>query len=953
MSEDRPAISGLRKVQVSGATAPIGAGTGGGIAAAALNPQATALLAEATATASDLLAEIAGIEASIAVELDSQTARFRDELAAQAPRDRERRDTRLAAFETQLGNDALAAQALLTASTEALAPGASARAWSADWAQHASVSAPSSFQRFGTVTSPTTANGTAALAPLLNRSGWFLCGDVKVTIGQIQGALTRIVAQAPLKHLRVAVFDPKIEGQLGMFARLRAANASTFPPPMSGAEELRAELAKIVGLAAVNAEAISASGARDLGELWASNGMAQGEYTVLVVLNYPAGVDAETNKTLLRLAETGASRGISLIVQEDLAADPVDGVDSKALVRHLTALRVSGSKWTGSTLPASVEVSDDGAPSKTVVDAVVTSAISAASAQSGPELPLADFIDESLLWAESSIDSIDAVIGRAGPDPLVLSFRSENPPHPNVLLGGAVGQGKSTLLLDIIYSLASRYSPDDLELILLDFKRGLEFKRFDADETGKNWLPHVRVLSLESDRPFGLAVLDHVAAELARRSSVFKASGANSITEYRRSTGLPMSRMLLIIDEFQVLFDGGDQLTDDAVARLEELARQGRAFGIHLLLGTQSVSGISGLRVKGDTIFAQFPIRISLKNTAAESQALFSRENTAPAHLSYRGEVIVNRDYGQDPIGSNVRGIAAYGSQEYLRELQQKLWVNKPENERPMVFIGGRYAEWPVRLSPVVAPVRGSLDVWLGMPMEITDVPASVKFRRDVDQAVAIVGRGEEESAANVRAILATAIVNLAPGSRIVLLDGDGGEAALTPLLDEARSRKIAVEVIAAEAVSSFLVDTLRGQLAEPAADSPTLVVGLGLQKIADLVDETPENAEEEYGPMVSGASVLRQLATRGGTKSFFFVGSWANVRTLTEHLGYGHAGIGTYVLLTLGLEDLRAIVGPEATKVDGSPRLTVLDRGSDARERTVVPFVDVSPELLASWSNR
>ena len=73
-----------------------------------------------------------------------------------------------------------------------------------------------------------------------------------------------------------------------------------------------------------------------------------------------------------------------------------------------------------------------------------------------------------------------------------------------------------------------------------------------------------------------------------------------------------MPRLLLIIDEFQVLFDGDDRLVDESVELLETISRQGRASGVHLLLSSQTTTGVSGLRVKGESIFAQFPRRSSL-----------------------------------------------------------------------------------------------------------------------------------------------------------------------------------------------------------------------------------------------------------------------------------------------------------------------------------------------------
>ena len=77
-----------------------------------------------------------------------------------------------------------------------------------------------------------------------------------------------------------------------------------------------------------------------------------------------------------------------------------------------------------------------------------------------------------------------------------------------------------------------------------------------------------------------------------------------------------MPRVVLIIDEFHVLFEGSDAEVENAVLYLTKLAKQGRAYGIHLLLASQTISGVSALSTKVDAIFAQFPLRMSLKNTA-------------------------------------------------------------------------------------------------------------------------------------------------------------------------------------------------------------------------------------------------------------------------------------------------------------------------------------------------
>ena len=46
----------------------------------------------------------------------------------------------------------------------------------------------------------------------------------------------------------------------------------------------------------------------------------------------------------------------------------------------------------------------------------------------------------------------------------------------HVLIAGKTGSGKSTLLHALITNVALRYSPDEVELYLIDFKKGVEFK---------------------------------------------------------------------------------------------------------------------------------------------------------------------------------------------------------------------------------------------------------------------------------------------------------------------------------------------------------------------------------------------------------------------------------------------------------------------------------------------
>ena len=111
-------------------------------------------------------------------------------------------------------------------------------------------------------------------------------------------------------------------------------------------------------------------------------------------------------------------------------------------------------------------------------------------------------------------------------------------------LVGYQGSGKSTLLHSIITSGAHHYHPDQLVYYLLDFKKGVEFKPY-----AESGLPHARVIGIESEREFGRSVLQRLDEELQQRGEKFRAAGVQELGDYRKATGQPLPRIMLVVDE--------------------------------------------------------------------------------------------------------------------------------------------------------------------------------------------------------------------------------------------------------------------------------------------------------------------------------------------------------------------------------------------------------------------
>ena len=240
---------------------------------------------------------------------------------------------------------------------------------------------------------------------------------------------------------------------------------------------------------------------------------------------------------------------------------------------------------------------------------------------------------ESGVWQETTAELLRVPIGRAGATKLqYLEIGSGTRQH--VLIAGKTGSGKSTLFHVLITNLALRCSPEQVEFYLVDFKKGVEFKCYAARH-----LPHARVVAIESDRGFGLSVLQRVDDELRRRGDLFRQLGAQDLAGYQRAGGGPVPRTLLIIDEFQEFFTEEDHVSQGAAVLLDRIVRQGRAFGIHVLLGSQTLGGAYTL---ARATMGQMVIRIALQCNEADALLIMDQDNPAPRLLSRPGEGIYN-----------------------------------------------------------------------------------------------------------------------------------------------------------------------------------------------------------------------------------------------------------------------------------------------------------------------
>lgn len=154
------------------------------------------------------------------------------------------------------------------------------------------------------------------------------------------------------------------------------------------------------------------------------------------------------------------------------------------------------------------------------------------------------------------------------------------------LMSGATRIGKTNALHVIIYN-TIKYVPN-AELYLVDFKQGVEF----APYAGLNH-PVIKALAVESVPEFGYAVLRHIEDKTKAISELFINNGVKNWKEYYERTGKVIPVTIVILDEFQHLFD--TEVGKDCSRIIEVIAKEGGAFNVHIILSTQSMSSVAGL----------------------------------------------------------------------------------------------------------------------------------------------------------------------------------------------------------------------------------------------------------------------------------------------------------------------------------------------------------------------
>lgn len=502
-------------------------------------------------------------------------------------------------------------------------------------------------------------------------------------------------------------------------------------------------------------------------------------YRFLVIADFPVNFNEDAARRLHSIINSGPRCGVYTLIAYDNRLPLPPGLHLEDVTANGVHLRFDKDRfiWQDDILRA-FPLTLDTPPADHLLTGIIQTVGKASIDASRIEVPFAVIAPTgNQYWSRDSAANLSIPIGRTGATRL-QQLRLGQGVAQHALLAGKTGSGKSTLLHVIITNLALWYSPDQVELYLIDFKRGVEFKTYVTHR-----LPHARAVAIESDREFGLSILQRLNAEMAQRGELFRQAGVQDIAGYRQATGTVLPRTVLIVDEFQVFFAEDDKLAQDATILLEQLVRQGRAFGVHVLLGSQTLGGTSRL---AQSTIGQMAIRIALQCAEADARQIFEDDNLAARLLSRPGEAIYN-DAGGMVVGNSpfqTSWLPEEVRDGYLTHLS-KLAADTASSRPPLiVFEGNAPADiadnhlLATCLSPSGHPVSSGIAyAWLGEPVAIKD-PTAATFRRQGGASLLIVGQNDVAA----MALMQTSLVSLvaqqnSASAQFYILDGSPTDA--------------------------------------------------------------------------------------------------------------------------------------------------------------------------------
>lgn len=484
------------------------------------------------------------------------------------------------------------------------------------------------------------------------------------------------------------------------------------------------------------------------------------EANVLLILkNFPHGLNTDNLDTLKKLANVGPKVGIYIVILSSKKfIDEMSERESEVfdMVDFSEIANTYHFKENYNNILGVLETSDSDDVIEGIVQfdtladsdikKIVKEVNSKYELKEDVVVPISEYLPEtSDWWSFDSARQIEIPFG-VGDDMHVKSLKITQESGQNTaVVIGIPGSGKSVFLHSLICSAAIKYSPDELRMYLIDFS-GVEFNSYAL---GK--LPHARVIAPEAEREFGLSILNELVEEGSRRMALCRDHNVSNIVDLKcAAPGIKIPRLLVIIDEFQKLFEiDNDPIAKEANSKIHIIIQEFRKFGINLVLATQKLPTSSFL--PRDLIAN----RVVFKSAPSDFDSLISSEDRSGMPRLRTGQCVYNSESGAAYANGTVQ--CFFTSKSDLDKLMSKISDFEQgfsyEREPLKVF---RSADLPVfeerrleELHKSVSPIPYIVPVYFGESIAVSDIDVNVELVKENANNVLIIG-GEADIARNI-----------------------------------------------------------------------------------------------------------------------------------------------------------------------------------------------------------
>lgn len=692
-------------------------------------------------------------------------------------------------------------------------------------------------------------------------------------------------------------------------------------------------------------------------------GEVEEPYRLLLVVNFPVNFTDQAAKRLSSIAVNGPRCGIYSVITWDTEQKNPHGFNPADLLSTADVIHWDGAHFIWQDSPyAEAALELDTSPDSATFESMVQTVWKHARRASRIVLPFSKIVStKENFWDDGkTIFGLKVPIGQAGAEGRQL-FEIGQGTAIHALLTGQTGSGKSNLLHILICSLAVAYSPDELELYLVDFKKGVEFKIYAPSDDGLGALPHARVIAIESEREFGLSCLAALSAEMDRRGDLFREAGCQNITEYRQKDPTrKMPRILLLVDEFQVFFEEDDRISDQAKQYLDRLVSQSRASGIHIILASQTLERAKTL---SSSTMSQMAVRIALKASTEQDSIKMIGNKDAYSLLERQGEAFYNSANGLPQ--SNARFQIPYMQEAERDALLQSLKERQQNVNEVIVFEGNQPAQleeipyWRGQFALDSWPVRSrALSVPLGLPVAIKS-PTAARFYHHPGRNLLVVGRDEKAGAGILSAVLLGLASQLPPKqARFCLWNFNHHESPFVDLPDILANSLSSYDVQMGKSREVLkMIQDVAAIVAQRVAEKNTgqeeiFIVGFGLQRCRDLIPEpthriTVGSEAQREAPGNLFARILRE----GSEVGVYVIGWWDTNLTLSKAVDRTLLReFGMRAVMNMSREDSRNLIDEVDAAKLGQHRALFWDEEEVGKLEKFIPYAPATKEWIDTF---